>query len=245
MEQNNLINHNNNDSNGSIRIPIVEEYNKVHFINQQNFGKITPPCGSMDSIFDALLRGTTTTNHPNCTEKMAGPLSSENSSQNQHDDYSTESNEHYNINGRQRGWDRGGNREAVRKYRQKKKAHTVSLTDELVKLRALNQELMQRVRDQASLETEVARLKCLLVDIRGRIEGEIGSFPYQKPVISSHDLHHNFGDTNFSGSSKILIDSSSGDQTCLNDGMSSGGVVSFNVQNFESIPSFGSPPSLG
>eukprot|EP00268_Persea_americana_P005027 TRINITY_DN1167_c0_g1_i2.p1 TRINITY_DN1167_c0_g1~~TRINITY_DN1167_c0_g1_i2.p1 ORF type:complete len:274 (-),score=54.53 TRINITY_DN1167_c0_g1_i2:2453-3274(-) len=73
-----------------------------------------------------------------------------------------------------------GNREAVRKYREKKKARTASLEDEVVRLRALNQQLMKRLQGQAALEAEIARLKCLLVDIRGRIEGEIGSFPYQK-----------------------------------------------------------------
>ncbi|XP_020538023.1 basic leucine zipper 23 isoform X2 [Jatropha curcas] len=73
-----------------------------------------------------------------------------------------------------------GNREAVRKYREKKKARAASLEDEVVKLRALNQQLLKRLQGQAALEAEVARLKCLLVDIRGRIEGEIGSFPYQK-----------------------------------------------------------------
>ncbi|EPS65924.1 hypothetical protein M569_08855 [Genlisea aurea] len=76
-----------------------------------------------------------------------------------------------------------GNREAVRKYREKKKARAASLEDEVIKLRAINQQLMKRVQSQSLLEAEVARLKCLLVDIRGRIEGEIGSFPYQqKPV---------------------------------------------------------------
>ncbi|CAL0334190.1 unnamed protein product [Lupinus luteus] len=77
-----------------------------------------------------------------------------------------------------------GNREAVRKYREKKKARTASLEDEVVKLRALNQHLMKKLQGQAALEAEVARLKCLLVDIRGRVEGEIGSFPYQKPANS-------------------------------------------------------------
>ncbi|MFS7989889.1 hypothetical protein Hanom_Chr11g01052221 [Helianthus anomalus] len=51
---------------------------------------------------------------------------------------------------------------------------------EVVRLRALNQQLMKRIQSQAGLEPEVARLKCLLVNIRGRIEGEIGNFPYQK-----------------------------------------------------------------
>ncbi|WOL18886.1 basic leucine zipper 19 [Canna indica] len=75
-----------------------------------------------------------------------------------------------------------GNREAVRKYREKKKAHAASLEEEAAQLRAINQQLMKRLRGQASLEAEISRLKCLLVDLRGRIEGEIGSFPYQKPV---------------------------------------------------------------
>ncbi|KAK6159583.1 hypothetical protein DH2020_006897 [Rehmannia glutinosa] len=74
-----------------------------------------------------------------------------------------------------------GNREAVRKYREKKKARAASLEDEVIRLRTLNQQLMKRLQGQALLEAEIARLKCLLVDIRGRIEGEIGSFPYQKP----------------------------------------------------------------
>ncbi|KAJ8767055.1 hypothetical protein K2173_012568 [Erythroxylum novogranatense] len=75
-----------------------------------------------------------------------------------------------------------GNRDAVRKYREKKKARAASLEDEVAKLRALNQQLLKRLQGQAALEAEIARLKCLLVDIRGRIEGEIGSFPYQKPI---------------------------------------------------------------
>uniref|UniRef100_A0A7N1A3S9 BZIP domain-containing protein n=1 Tax=Kalanchoe fedtschenkoi TaxID=63787 RepID=A0A7N1A3S9_KALFE len=79
-----------------------------------------------------------------------------------------------------------GNREAVRKYREKKKARAASLEDEIVRLRAVNQQLLKRLQGQAVLEAEIARLKCLLVDIRGRIEGEIGSFPYQKPAIPAN-----------------------------------------------------------
>ncbi|EOX97659.1 Basic-leucine zipper transcription factor family protein isoform 3 [Theobroma cacao] len=77
-----------------------------------------------------------------------------------------------------------GNREAVRKYREKVKARAASLEDEVVRLRALNQQLLKRLQGQAALEAEIARLKCLLVDIRGRIEGEIGSFPYQKSTTN-------------------------------------------------------------
>ncbi|CAM0908747.1 unnamed protein product [Alopecurus aequalis] len=74
-----------------------------------------------------------------------------------------------------------GNRAAVRKYREKKKAHTALLEEEVVHLKALNKQLMRKVQSHAALEAEVARLRCLLVDIRGRIEGEIGSFPYGRP----------------------------------------------------------------
>ncbi|KAF8112231.1 hypothetical protein N665_0065s0017 [Sinapis alba] len=78
-----------------------------------------------------------------------------------------------------------GNREAVRKYREKKKAKAASLEDEVSRLRGLNQQLVKRLQNQSTLEAEVSRLKCLLVDLRGRIDGEIGSFPYQKPNIPS------------------------------------------------------------
>lgn len=78
-----------------------------------------------------------------------------------------------------------GNREAVRKYREKKKARAASLEDEVARLNSLNQQLMKRLQGQVALEAENARLKCLLVDIRGRIEGEIGSFPYRKSVRSA------------------------------------------------------------
>ncbi|KAH9306278.1 hypothetical protein KI387_010682 [Taxus chinensis] len=77
----------------------------------------------------------------------------------------------------------GGNREAVRKYREKKKARTASLEEEVLHLTALNQQLMRRLQGQGVLEAEIARLKCLLADFRGRIDGELGSYPYQKSTI--------------------------------------------------------------
>jgi hypothetical protein len=81
-----------------------------------------------------------------------------------------------------------GNRAAVRKYREKKKAHTASLEEEVVHLRALNQQLVKKLQSHAALEAEVARLRCLLVDIRGRIEGEIGAFPYQRPPPAAKNV---------------------------------------------------------
>jgi len=52
----------------------------------------------------------------------------------------------------------------------------------VVHLRALNQQLMKKLQSHAALEAEVARLHCQLVDIRGRMKGEIGAFPYQRPA---------------------------------------------------------------
>ncbi|KAJ0447845.1 hypothetical protein HanRHA438_Chr17g0816871 [Helianthus annuus] len=54
---------------------------------------------------------------------------------------------------------------------------------------------MKRIQSQAGLEAEVVRLKCLLVNIRGRIEAEIGNFPYQKPLPANQ----NIGNGNLTG----------------------------------------------
>ncbi|XP_017700121.2 basic leucine zipper 23-like isoform X3 [Phoenix dactylifera] len=98
-----------------------------------------------------------------------------------------------------------GNREAVRKYREKKKAHTASLVDEVAQLRSLNQQLMKRLQGQAALEAEATRLRCLLVDIRGRIEGEIGAFPYQRVARVGGDMVSNAPQGSFLGAR--IIDS--------------------------------------
>lgn len=74
-----------------------------------------------------------------------------------------------------------GNREAVRKYREKKKAHAAFLEEEVKKLRAANQQLLKRLQGHAALEAEVIRLRSILLDVRGKIDMEIGTFPYQKP----------------------------------------------------------------
>ena len=73
-----------------------------------------------------------------------------------------------------------GNREAVRKYREKKKAHTAYLEEEVKKLRLLNQQLVKKLQGQAVLEAEVLRLRSLLLDLRGKIDDELGNFPFQK-----------------------------------------------------------------
>jgi Basic region leucine zipper len=73
-----------------------------------------------------------------------------------------------------------GNREAVRKYREKKKAHTAFLEEEVKKLRLTNQQLLKRLQGQAELEAEVLQLRSLLSGLKTKIDSEIGNFPFQK-----------------------------------------------------------------
>ncbi|KAH7301098.1 hypothetical protein KP509_23G012200 [Ceratopteris richardii] len=68
-----------------------------------------------------------------------------------------------------------GNREAVRKYREKKKAQTAYLEEQVVQLRTMNQQLLRKLQGQAALEAEVVRLRSILAEFRGRIDGELGS----------------------------------------------------------------------
>ncbi|KAH7306662.1 hypothetical protein KP509_22G023900 [Ceratopteris richardii] len=70
-----------------------------------------------------------------------------------------------------------GNREAVKKYREKKKAHTAYLEDQVAQLQSVNQQLLRRLQGHAALEAEVIRLRTLLAEFRGRIDGELG-IPY-------------------------------------------------------------------
>ncbi|KAK9287001.1 hypothetical protein L1049_015409 [Liquidambar formosana] len=164
---------------------------ELDFTNQEvfssrNVGEI-PSSSSMDSFFEELLKDTHACTHTH-TCNPPGPdfshthtcfhvhtkIVSASTEDNAGTDDTAESTEKKT---KKRPL---GNREAVRKYREKKKARAASLEDEVVRLRTLNQQLLKRLQGQAALEAEIARLKCLLVDIRGRIEGEIGSFPYQK-----------------------------------------------------------------
>nr|AZL19364.1 transcription factor bZIP6 [Diospyros kaki] len=73
-----------------------------------------------------------------------------------------------------------GNREAVRKYREKKKAQTAYLEEEVKKLRLLNQQLVSKLQRQPILEDEVLRLRGLLLDLRAKIDDELVVFPFQK-----------------------------------------------------------------
>ncbi|XP_057525908.1 basic leucine zipper 23-like [Amaranthus tricolor] len=224
--------NNPNNSSNSNRVLLLDD-GELEFSNQfssANIGEI-PGCGSMDSFFEELLKDTQTCTHTHTCNppgpdfshthtcfhvhtKILPPPSEEEKSGNNDD--SAESEE---MKSRKRGRERGGNREAVRKYRLKKKEHAASLEGEVVKLRAINQQLLKRLQGQAALEAEIAKLKCLLVDIRGRIEGEIGSFPYQRP-IKSGDMYHNMAGSSFPGSYMMPCNAQCADQLyCLHPGV--------------------------
>ncbi len=70
-----------------------------------------------------------------------------------------------------------GNKVAVRKYQEKKKAHTAYLEAQVNHLIAVNQLLVKRLQFEAS---QVARLRYLVAEFLGWIDTEKGSFPVQK-----------------------------------------------------------------
>lgn len=97
-----------------------------------------------------------------------------------------------------------GNREAVRKYREKKKAHTAYLEEEAKKLRLVNQQLMRKVQRQAILEAEISRLRCLLLDVRAKIDTELGSYPLRKQCTSSTKVKEGDSGMQYSGAAMEL-----------------------------------------
>ncbi|KAG9445125.1 hypothetical protein H6P81_016465 [Aristolochia fimbriata] len=211
---------------------------ELDFSNQEvfsspNMGDQFPSSCSMDSFFDEILKDTHACTHTHTcnppgpdfshthtcfhvhTKILSGPPEGKLSA-----DESAESTEKC-LKKRPLG-----NREAVRKYREKKKARAASLEDEVVRLRAINQQLMKRLQAQPALEAEIARLKCLLVDIRGRIEGEIGSFPYQKIGKGGDGIVSSAHTPNISGGYVLnSCDIRCNDQlNCIDPGVQGGGL---------------------
>ncbi|KAG8078213.1 hypothetical protein GUJ93_ZPchr0007g4153 [Zizania palustris] len=118
-----------------------------------------------------------------------------------------------------------GNREAVRKYREKKKAHAAFLEEEVKKLRATNQQLLRRLQGHVSLEAEVVRLRSLLSDIRGKIDAEIGTFRYQKQC--------SFGSVNcrdnspyFNANTEVVVREESSRPTIVDCEIDESGIIS-------------------
>ncbi|KAF8022249.1 hypothetical protein BT93_G2402 [Corymbia citriodora subsp. variegata] len=142
---------------------------------------------SVDSFFDELLKSTRTCTHTH-TCNPPGPDAAHT-----HTCYHTHTQMFSSEDDEKRDGKKqclkakrpAGNREAVRKYREKKKAHTAYLEEEVQKLRMLNQQLVRKLQGEANLEAEVRRLRSFLVDLRGKIENELVAIPFQKPCNST------------------------------------------------------------
>ncbi|MQL70681.1 hypothetical protein Taro_002993 [Colocasia esculenta] len=208
--------------NGEIEISSQDVFSGLHDGGQ------APSSCSMDSFFDEILKDTA---HASCTHTHTcnppGPdLSHTHTCFHVHTKIlSAPAADGGTADSAEKGASKKrpcGNREAVRKYREKKKARTASLEDEVAQLRETNRQLMNKLQGQAALEAEVMRLRCLLVDIRGRIEGEIGSFPYQRPAKGGGDFVSGPAQVNLPGGAQFLssCDFRCNDQDyCLHPGM--------------------------
>ncbi|XP_068650292.1 basic leucine zipper 19-like isoform X2 [Aristolochia californica] len=184
---------------------------ELDFSNQEvfsspNMGDQFPSSCSMDSFFDEILKDTHACTHTHTCNPPGPDLSHTHTCFHVHTKILSGSPEDkVNADETAESTEKCpkkrplGNREAVRKYREKKKARAASLEDEVARLRAINQQLVKRLQAQPALEAEIARLKCLLVDIRGRIEGELGSFPYQKVGKGGDGAMNSMHSPNISG----------------------------------------------
>ena len=73
----------------------------------------------------------------------------------------------------------------MRKYREKKKARTAYLEDEVKRLQSLNEYLLRKLQSQAMVETEIIKLQALLVKMQVKIDDELGVFSFQKQCNGS------------------------------------------------------------
>ncbi|KAI3853675.1 hypothetical protein MKW98_025192 [Papaver atlanticum] len=165
---------------------------KLDFSNQvlKNMEHQLMSSCALDSFFSDMLDDTHASNHANQREQgMSQNLELPHSpnyipfdTKNLPPEEKTTTEETDESDGKKSKKRPHGNRESVRKYREKKKARQASIEDELNRMRIVNQQLLKRLQVLVALEQELARFKCLLVEIRGRIKGELGSFPYQNPT---------------------------------------------------------------
>ncbi|KAF9688724.1 hypothetical protein SADUNF_Sadunf01G0017900 [Salix dunnii] len=137
---------------------------------------------SVDSLLDEFLKSTRTCTHTHTCNPSGPDAIHTHTCYHTHTQVIT-SEEDDDLNNRENSNSKAkrpaGNREAVRKYREKKKARTAYLEEEVKKLRISNQQLMRKIQQQVILEAEVLRLRSVLVDLRGKIGTELGLFPFQ------------------------------------------------------------------
>ncbi|KAK6933914.1 Basic-leucine zipper domain [Dillenia turbinata] len=147
-------------------------------------GSSSFPCSAyVDSYLDEILKNTRTCTHTHTCNPPGPDLARTHTCYHTHT-HVFASEEDNSPNGEKTKVSKSrrplGNREAVRKYREKKKAHTAYLQEEVKKLHLLNQQLVRKLQGQAIIEAEVLRLRGLLVDVRAKIDNELGVYPLQK-----------------------------------------------------------------
>lgn len=127
-----------------------------------------------------------------------------------------------------------GNREAVRKYREKKKAHTAYLEEEVKKLRLVNQQLVRKLQGQALLEAELARLRSILTHLKGKIDSELGDFPFQNQCNSSYIFKE--GDAGLMSSARTIGLQCQNDLPCFHPHAGSSSQVNICAYGKSMIP---------
>lgn len=160
----------------------VELSDHALLLNQEFSGNFHNSA-SVDSFLDEFLKNTKTCTHTHTCNPPGPDAAHTHTCYHTHTQViASEEDNHSNSkeNSVSKPRRSSGNREAVRKYREKKKAHTAYLEEEVKKLRTLNQQLVRKLQGQAILEAEFLRLRSLLADFRGKIDDELGVFPYQK-----------------------------------------------------------------
>ncbi|KAK4748947.1 hypothetical protein SAY87_015533 [Trapa incisa] len=133
--------------------------------------------GSVDLFLDDLLKNTMTCTHRH-TCNPPGPEASDHTHTCYHTHTRVLASDEDGTPLKRPVKRPSGNREAVRKYREKKKAHTAYLEEEVRKLRATNQQMARKLQGQSAMEAEILRLRGLLYDLKGKIDGELGGFPF-------------------------------------------------------------------
>lgn len=174
--------------------------------------------------FDEFLKNTTTCTHTH-TCNPPGPLVAMHTHTCLHTHTQVIASGENNVEELRKPRKPLGNREAVRKYREKKKAHTAFLEEEVKKLHATNQQLLRRLQGHAALEAEVVRLRSLLFDVRGKIDAEIGSLPFQKQcsvgsvICTDHTLC-------FNTNTEVAVREESFRPTVVDCGIDESGIIS-------------------
>ncbi|KAI5600335.1 hypothetical protein POPTR_001G020200v4 [Populus trichocarpa] len=106
---------------------------------------------SVDSLLDEFLKNTRTCTHTHTCNPLGPDITHTHTCYHTHTQVIT-SEEDDDVNNREHSNSKvkrpAGNREAVRKYRQKKKAHTAYLEEEVKKLRISNQQLVRKIQQQ-------------------------------------------------------------------------------------------------